>query len=33
MDPKMLVRMIAVVLLAVTLLACAVELGRLGPTP
>jgi conjugative transfer region protein TrbK len=33
MDPKMLVRIIAVVLLAATLLACAVELGRLGPVP
>lgn len=33
MDPKMLVRMIAVVLLGATLVACAVELGRLGPAP
>jgi conjugative transfer region protein TrbK len=33
MDPTMLVRMIAVVLLAATVLACAVEVGRLGGDP
>jgi conjugative transfer region protein TrbK len=33
MDPKIIVRTIAVLLLAGSVLACAVELGRLGPAP